>query len=133
MKKQIIAISFLFAEILMFGSSISLNAQPKIIGKPTPISIQYSLQIAQFGFPNQMNCADAKKACEGLGEGWRSPTKNELNSMFINKNIIGGFSSNSYWSYSELSIFAWNQYFNYGGKISDLKANLNYARAVGPL
>ena len=133
MKKQIIPISFLFAAMLVLGSSSNVNAQANIIGKPTPIPIQYSLQIAQIDFPNQMNWADAKKACEGLGEGWRLPTKDELNSMYINKNTIGGFSSNSYWSSSEMSIFAWNQYFNYGGKISDSKANMNYVRAVRPL
>jgi Protein of unknown function (DUF1566) len=133
MKKQITPISILFAAILVFSFSSKVNAQANIIGKPTPIPIQYSLQVAQFDFPKQMNWLDAKKACEGLGEGWRLPTKDELNSMYINKNTIGGFSTNSYWSSSEMSLFAWNQYFNYGGRVPDPKTNMNYVRAVRPL
>ena len=134
MKKQIIPITFLFAAILMLGSISSANAQSNIIGKPVPIPIQYTLQVAQNDFPNQMNWADAKKACEALGEGWRLPTKDELNSMYINKNAIGGFSPNSYWSSTEMPpVFAWNQYFNYGGRINDQKTTKNYVRAVRPL
>ena len=134
MKKQIIPISFLFVAILMLGSYSSVNAQANVIGKPTPIQISYSLQVAQFDFPNQMNWADANKACEALGEGCRLPTNNELNSMFVNKATIGGFSANSYWSSSEQPpVFAWNQYFNYGGRTTDQKTNKNYVRAVRPL
>jgi hypothetical protein len=80
-----------------------------------------------------MNWADAKKACESLGEGWRLPSKDELNSMYINKNAIGGFTPNSYWSSTEMGPFGWNQYFNYGGRISDAKTNKNYVRAVRAL
>jgi hypothetical protein len=130
MKKQIIPITFLFAAILILGSFSSAHAQANIIGKPVPIPIQYTLQIAQNDFPNQMNWADAKKACESLGEGWRLPTKDELNSMYINKNAIGGFTPNSYWSSTEMGPFGWNQYFNYGGRISDPKTHKKFVRAV---
>ena len=80
-----------------------------------------------------MNWLDAKKACEALGEGWRLPTKDELNSMYVNKNTIGGFSTNSYWSSSEMGNFVWNQYFNFGGREPDRRTNMNYVRAVKPL
>jgi hypothetical protein len=134
MKKQIIPIVLLLLVTLLFGSISNTNAQSNIVGKPVPIPIQYSLQVAQFDFPNQMNWLDAKKACETLGEGWRLPTKDELNSMYINKNTIGGFSTNSYWSSSEMApVFAWNQYFNYGGRTNDQKTNMNYVRAVKQL
>ena len=97
MKKQIIPITFLFAAILMLGSISSANAQSNIIGKPVPIPIQYTLQVAQNDFPNQMNWADAKKACEALGEGWRLPTIEELNFMYNIKDTLkmSGF---SWWS-----------------------------------
>jgi len=130
MKKQIILITFLFATILMLGSFSSAHAQANIIGKPVPILIQYTLQVAQTDLPNQMNWADAKKACEGLGEGWRLPTKDELNSMYINRNEIGGFTSGAYWSSSEIPPFGWIQYFNYGGRIQEPKINKCYVRAV---
>jgi|TARA_B110000879_G_scaffold22306_1_gene28924 hypothetical protein len=46
-----------------------------------------------------MNWEDAKSACADLGDGWRLPTKDELNMMYENKDEIGGFAnSNSYWS-----------------------------------
>jgi hypothetical protein len=130
MKKQIIPIAFLFAAILTLGSFSSANAQANITGKVVPIPIQYTLQIAQHDFPNQMSLADAKKACEGLGDGWRLPTKDELNSMYINKNEISGFSASAYWSSSEIGPFGWIQYFNYGGRIQEPKANRCYVRAV---
>ena len=77
-----------------------------------------------------MSWADAKKACETLGEGWRLPTKDELNSMYINRNEIGGFSPVAYWCSSEIGPFGWIQYFNYGGRIQEPKNNKCYVRAV---
>jgi hypothetical protein len=133
MKKQIIPVVLVLAVALLFGSFSNANAQSNIVGKTVPIPIQYSLQVAQFDFPNQMNWLDAKKACEALGEGWRLPTKDELNSMYVNKNTIGGFSTNSYWSSSEMGNFVWNQYFNFGGREPDRRTNMNYVRAVKPL
>jgi hypothetical protein len=131
MKKQFIPLTFLFAMILMLGTFSRVHAQASIIGKPVPIPIQYTLQIAQTDFPNQMNWADAKKACEALGEGWRLPTKDELNSMYISRKDIGGFSTFPYWSSSEIPpVFAWAQYFNYGGRNNEKKENKCLVRAV---
>jgi hypothetical protein len=51
---------------------------------------------------------------------WYLPAKDELNAMYQNKAIIGGFSSYSYWSSTESSIdSAWGQGF-YGGNQGDL-------------
>ncbi len=36
-----------------------------------------------------MNWDDAKEACENLGDGWRLPTKDELNILYKNKDKIG--------------------------------------------
>jgi hypothetical protein len=44
---------------------------------------------------------EAKKACKALGDGWRLPTKEELDLIFQNKDKIGGFAVDSYWSLSE--------------------------------
>ena len=41
---------------------------------------------------------DAMKACADLGDGWRLPTIDELNILYENKDEIGGFASNYYWS-----------------------------------
>jgi len=47
---------------------------------------------------------------------WFLPSKDELNQLYLNKNVVGGFSATeSYWSSSELgSDLAWYQYFNFG-------------------
>jgi hypothetical protein len=135
MKKQIIPITFLFAAILTLGSFSSAHAQANITGKVVPIPIQYTLQIAEKDFPTQMTWADAKKACEGLGDGWRLPTKDELNSMYINRNEIGGFSPVAYWSSIEAIPairVAWMQYFSYGSRLAEDKTNKCYVRAVRP-
>ena len=47
-----------------------------IISKPVKIG---NLEIAQYDFQKKMFWDDAKKACDSLGEGWRLPTKDELN------------------------------------------------------
>jgi len=43
---------------------------------------------------------------------WHLPSINELNKIYLSKNIIGGFANDSYWSSSESSSdYAWLQYF----------------------
>ena len=44
---------------------------------------------------------DAVNACADLGNGWRLPTKYELNLMYLNKGKIGGFANLDYWSSTE--------------------------------
>ena len=45
--------------------------------------------------------------------------------------IVGGFTTNNYWSSSEYdSTNAWNQNFNNGNQNSNNKNNTNYVRAV---
>jgi hypothetical protein len=69
-----------------------------VIGKPIKIE---NIEIAQYDFPNKMNWNEAKKVCSGLGEGWRLPTKEELNTLYKNAVAIGGFESSYYWSSKE--------------------------------
>ena len=75
---------------------------------------------------------DAKKICEELGDGWRLPTKEELNLMWLNRESIGGFAAASYWSSSENNSYgAGLQYFGSGYQDFDYaKANASYVRAV---
>ena len=56
----------------------------------------------------EMNWNEAVKACGYVGDGWRLPTKNELNVLFKSKDKIGGFitdiePSAYYWSSTESS------------------------------
>ena len=74
---------------------------------------------------------EAKKVCENLGDGWRLPTKDELNVLYKNKDKIGGFAGISYWSSTEFSpTNAWDQSFGSGYQDYGSK-NANYSvRAV---
>ncbi len=62
---------------------------------------------------------------------WYLPSKDELNKLFLNRAIIGGFISNFYWSSTESdSHNAWYFDFNNGFANIDDKSNPNYVRAV---
>ena len=77
---------------------------------------------------------EAKEACEALGAGWRLPTKEELNEMYKNRAVVGGFAGNLYWSSSEAdNYFAWGQGFNFGNQLNSSKSNYYYVRAVRAL
>ncbi len=104
------------------------QAQASVIGKP--IRLQ-NFEVAQYDFEADMNWDDAKLACAKLGKGWRLPTKNELNVMYKNKNRIGGFSDNSYWSSTE-AVFnsAWFQSFYGGTQVNLGKGDAVYVRAI---
>ena len=67
---------------------------------------------------------EAKKVCENLGDGWRLPTKDELNVLYKNKDKIGGFAGISYWSSAEYGIdYAWVQDFSDGKQKKKPKGN----------
>ncbi|MEP7108034.1 MAG: DUF1566 domain-containing protein [Ferruginibacter sp.] len=69
----------------------------------------------------------AKKACKdySVKEGdsiyldWHLPTQDELNKLYVNKDVVGGFAKDNYWSSSESFNFrglAWFQHFYIGFK-----------------
>lgn len=92
------------------------------------------LKIAFHDFPNAMCWDDAKEACEALGEGWRLPTKKELNYLYQNKDSIGFYEVNYYWSSTQFvwddDVTSWTQHFVSGEMDdSDLKC-LHFVRAV---
>lgn len=45
---------------------------------------------------------EAVQACTALGDGWRLPTLEELNMLFLNKDAIGGFVNSFYWGSTEV-------------------------------
>ena len=67
-----------------------------IIGRPIRIG---SIEITENDFPKIMIWDDAVKACTDLGNGWRLPTKYELNLIKLNKDKIGGFIRTRHWRY----------------------------------
>ena len=79
----------------------------------------------------RMNWHEAKIACKKLGPGWRLPTKDELNMLYKNKEEIGGFANNYYWSSTELDNYlAWRQGFTNGFQYFFNMPNFSYVRAV---
>ncbi len=62
-------------------------------------------------------CNDYTNADTGTGvySDWYLPSKDELNKLYLNKTVIGGFAGDFYWSSSEYgSSGAWYQDFNNG-------------------
>ena len=100
-----------------------------IIG--TPITIG-NLEVAQYSFPQKIDWVTANRVGSQLGNGWRLPTKDELNILFLNKAKIGGFADDYYWSSTEFSTSwsAWSQLFVDGIQYSSNKNYTNYVRAV---
>lgn len=91
--------------LIIFTSCGEITQEDIIAGKKvvgTPIQIE-NLEVAEFDFPEKMSWIDANYgACRKLGDGWRIPNKEELNILYQNKDDIGGFDGESYWSSSVL-------------------------------
>ena len=117
-----------------FICSIVMAQSSNIIGTPVKIG---NLEVAQRDFPNRMEWNAAVKACSDLGNGWRLPTRDELNLLYVNREKIGYFANNDYWSSTEVDADnAWRQYFNGGFQATLFKvrgfANVRAVRTVKP-
>jgi hypothetical protein len=62
---------------------------------------------------------------------WYLPSKDELNKLYLNQAVIGGFNNVLYWSSSENSnVIAWGQDFNDGSQDASVKYAPYHVRAV---
>lgn len=62
---------------------------------------------------------------------WFLPSKDELNQMYMNRAVIGGFSTSDYWSSSEYDGYdAWLHYFDNGARYDVKKDRTVYVRAI---
>ena len=85
-------------------------------------------------------CADAgiaARLCGDLTEGgysdWYLPSKDELNKLYLNKDTIGGFPVDYYWSSTEVnSTEAWVQQF-FNGTPYPASKNTPFPYAVRPV
>ena len=77
-------------------------------------------------------CNEYSVTVDGVMYGdWYLPSKYELNLLYAQKTVVGGFAFNFYWSSTEFgSASAWNQNFGYGGQGVYSKGNAFYVRAV---
>jgi hypothetical protein len=129
---------FFFLPMLLITCFCFAQDAEEIIGKPIKIG---NLLVAEYDIPEDLNLEDAKKACRALGKGWRLPTYAEMNILFKNRDKIGGFEENMYWTSSVLnsdlgvSFKFWYSTKNSksGNKGSSQKGFLLYVRAVKSL
>ena len=62
---------------------------------------------------------------------WYLPSKHELNLLYLQNTVVGGFAGNSYWSSTESdNINAWFHYFPNGTAYGTNKGDGNYVRAI---
>ena len=98
--KFMIGLSALIVSIAVLIYIVSItksntSSEDNIIGKPIRIG---RLEVAQYDFPEYMTWSQAVTSCKALGRGWRLPTKSELNLLCKNKDKIGYFTPDVYWS-----------------------------------
>ena len=112
--------------ILLFFNSFTFVSQ--IIGTTYKLD---SIEIAQYDLPTEVTWYNAKRECKELGKGWRLPTKEELDKLYNNKDLIGNFVNTNYWSSTEYnSSYIWMQVFTHGFIAITLKEGYINARAV---
>lgn len=89
----------------------------------------------QGGTPTSYAAGIARAHNGGGYTDWYLPSKDELNKLFLNRAVIGGFNTSGgdgkYWSSSESSSgFAWFQLFFNGGLVDGPKSDALRIRAV---
>ena len=77
-------------------------------------------------------CADYSVTVGGITYGdWYLPSLYELNLLYLQKAVVGGFTNSNYWSSSEINVnFAWYQNIASGFQNGFNKNVTNYVRAV---
>jgi hypothetical protein len=87
--------------------------------------------IMDFTDLNKSNWEKAVQMANRKGPGWHLPNQEELNKLYMNKYILGGFESSFYWSSNEYySDEAWVQNFYSGFQAHASRANIYPARIV---
>jgi hypothetical protein len=82
------------------------------------------LQVAKDDLPEKMLWENASLACAALGNGWRLPTRNELDMMYrqLHKQGKGNFKPYWYWSKSQ---YVMHMHFGSGFVSNDFYSQFN--------
>jgi len=125
MKYAVLLVAVMFVGV----ATPSMAQKPKPKGQaPQKLTFEFegeTIEVAKKDFPNEMDWDDAMTACKNLGNGWRLPSKEELEAMYeqLHKQGKGNFRTDHfYWSSSGYNAyFAWD--FSFEGGEAD---NRNY-------
>ena len=91
----------------------SAGADGLIVGTGAPNTADIILECSEAGIAARI----ADSFSLGGFNDWFLPSKDELNELFLQKAVVGGFTSGTYWSSSEVSRFlAWVQGFGSGSQ-----------------
>ena len=101
----------------------------------TAISTSAAYNTTTITGPSGLNCSTTAfpslSATPATPNCWHLPTKTELEYLYEQKTVVGGFANSGYWSSSESgSDVAWYQYFNNGSQTNLDKSNPLPVRAV---
>ncbi|MCX6303406.1 MAG: DUF1566 domain-containing protein [Bacteroidetes bacterium] len=116
------------------GSFTNTRARADGVGaglKNTPIIVANQGPVDGNAFAATL-CNQYSTAAGGVTYGdWYMPSKHELNLLYLQKAVVGGFANAIYWSSSEYSSdYAWDQSFGDGTQAYYGKANPAHVRAV---
>jgi hypothetical protein len=77
-------------------------------------------------------CNEYSVTVDGVTYGdWYLPSNYELNLLYIQKEVVGGFSGVVYWSSTEnTDVSAWFRHFGTGGHLFTAKSNTYHVRAI---
>ena len=100
-------------------------------------TLEHGLVAAKEDLSERFSWFDAKAVCHDFVDNgysdWFLPNKDQLNMLYLQKSIVGGFAdySTGYWSSSEFTVTsAWLQLFVNGFQSHGHKRYLNRVRAV---
>ena len=75
------------------------------------------------------NWREAQRLASAHGQSW--PIWDELRLLYAQRNVVGGFADDYYWSSTEsVSRYAWSQNFNYGAQSFSSKNSMLPVRSV---
>ncbi len=143
MKKNLILIGFLILSHGILTAQNPKNNDPKQnkqsdLSKETKISTvliqDCGLEVKTKDEAGSFAWNDAKVLAESTGQGWRLPSKAELDCLNKNKDKIGGFKRDWYWSSDQVGQWnSWVQSFSNGKQFGYSRANAAKVRFVRSL
>jgi len=93
--------------------------------------VEVRFEVADQDEPGYYKWQDAVDHIAAKGDGWRLPTKEELSFIYQQREAIGGFAPDWYWSSSEVdTYYAWYQNFSDGFQDYYGKFDVARVRAV---